>query len=306
MIKWPLFFHASVPIETSYDSYLYHILLKAISGSANHSSLFYGIATFLLLYIQSLFINDIVNTQKLFPMPNHLTAMCYMLFTSVFSPWFVLSSVMIAVTFFIWVLSKLCKLQSVHDSNRTFYNLGMILGLSVLIYFPSVVFLLLIFLSMMITRAFRLPEWIIIILGILTPIYFLWAGLFLMKMDIGLLSPNLGVSLPVLKFTRYEWIALFVIFFTLIVGFVFVQNNMLKLLVQSRKSWTIIYLFLFFALILPFLNVKSGMHYFLPSMIPISMISAAAYYFPGKRWFPIVSHWSLFILSAIIGYYFIH
>jgi hypothetical protein len=213
---------------------------------------------------------------------------------------------MISVTFLIWVLAKLCKLHSVNDSNKTFFNLGLILGLSMLIYFPSVIFLLLIFLALMITRAFRLPEWIIVILGILTPIYFLYSGMYLTKMNTASISPSLGVSVPFFRFSQYEWTALIIILFTVIVGFVFVQNNMLKLLVQARKNWTIIILFLFFALILPFLNAGSGMIYFLPLMIPIAIISAAAFYFPGKRWFPILSHWGLFILSAIIGYYFIH
>jgi len=303
-LKWPLLLHPTAPAIVDGDAYLYHQLLLILKSWFGDFKIMYGVFTILLLYTQALLINNIANNQKLFSKPNHLTGMCYLLFTSVFQSWFVLNPVMIAATFLILVLAKLSKLQNLNDAGKTLFNLGLLLGLSVLFYFPSIVYLLLIFLSLLITRAFKLPEWVIIILGLLTPYYFACSILFLMKSDLHLLYPHLGISLPQIRLTRYECTALIIIFITASVGFAFVQNNMRKLLVQSRKSWTNIYLFLIVSLIIPFLNYNSSLIFYLTAIISLSVIAAGAFHFPGRKWFPVAAHWSLFILSAIIGYYF--
>ena len=305
MIKWPMFVHPSMPTIAKEDSYLYKICIDSLSIAFKGNKMMFAVLAFLLLYIQSLLLNEIVNKNKLYPKPNHLTAMCYLLLTSLFSQWYVLSPLMIVATLFILIIARLCKLQHVQEANKTFYNIGLMLGLSMLVYFPSIVFLLLIFFGLIITRAFRLPEWIIVILGIITPIYLFGSAIFLMRYDTRLLNPILGVSIPKIRFTIYDWLALAIILITVFIGFVFIQNNMRKLLVQSRKSWTIFFLFLFFALMLPFLNPQSGMGFYLLTLIPLSVIAASSFHFPGRRWFPVFSHWSLFILATIMGYYFV-
>ena len=297
--------HPVMPTITKEDSYLYKICIDSLNIAFKGNKLMFAVLAFLLLYVQSLLLNEIVNKNKLYPKPNHLTAMCYLLLTSLFSQWYVLSPVMIVATLLILVIARLCKLQHVHEANKTFYNIGLMLGLSMLIYFPSIVFLLLIFIGLSITRAFRLPEWVIVILGVITPIYLFWSAIFLMKYNVKLLNPILGISIPNIQFSIYDWIALVIILITVFIGFVFIQNNMRKLLVQSRKSWTIFFLFLFFALMLPFLNTHSSMGFYLLTIIPLSVIAASSFHFPGRRWFPVFSHWSLFILATIMGYYFV-
>jgi hypothetical protein len=297
--------HPDMPVVSKEDSYLYKICMDSLNVAFKGNKMMFAVLAFLLLFIQSLLLNEIVNKNKLYPKPNHLTAMCYLLFTSLFSQWYVLSSLMMVATLFILIISRLCKLQHVQEANKTFYNIGLMLGLSMLIYFPSIVFLLLIFIGLSITRAFRLPEWIIVILGVFTPIYLFWSAIFLLRYNTKLLNPILGIGLPKINFSIYDWVALVIILITVFIGFVFIQNNMRKLLVQSRKSWTIFFLFLFFALILPFLNLHSGMGFYLLTLIPLSVIAASSFHFPGRRWFPVFSHWSLFILATIMGYYFV-
>jgi hypothetical protein len=305
MIKWPMFMNPGMPIIAKQDSYLYKICIESLNIAFNGNKMLFAVLACLLLYIQALLLNEVVNKNKLYPKPNHLTAMCYLLLTSLFSHWYVLSSLMIVSTFLILIIARLCKLQHVQEANKTFYNIGLMLGLSILIYSPTIVFLLLIFFGLSITRAFRIPEWILVILGVFTPIYLLGSAIFLISNNVKLLNPILGFSIPKIYFSIYEWIALAIIFITVFIGFVFIQQNMRKLLVQSRKSWIVFYLFLFFSLLLPFLNIDSELMYYFFSLIPLSVITASAFLFPERRWFPIFSHWSLFILATIMGYYFV-
>ncbi len=300
-----MFMNPSMPVIAKQDSYLYKICIESLNIAFKGNKMLFAVLAFLLLYIQALLLNEVVNKNKLYPKPNHLTAMCYLLLTSLFSYWYVLSSLMIVSTFLILIIARLCKLQHVQEANKIFYNIGLMLGLSILIYSPSIVFLLLIFFGLSITRAFRIPEWILVILGAFTPIYLLGSAIFLISNNVKLLNPILGVSIPKIYFSIYEWIALAIIFITAITGFVFIQQNMRKLLVQSRKSWIIFYLFLLFALLLPFLNIDSELMYYFFSLIPLSVITASAFLFPERRWFPVFSHWSLFILAIIMGYYFV-
>lgn len=305
LLKWPIFTHPLIPASAADDTFLYKTIIHSISFTGNNFPLLYSIIVFLLLYIQAIGINTIINNQKLFPKPNYLTGMCFMLFTSLFTQWFVLSGVLISVTFLIFILSKLCKLPNDNNAKKSLFNIGLLLGLSTLFYFPSIVFLVLVLLGLAITRTFRLPEWVMVFLGLITPYYFLGAYDYIFDSTIRNIYPAFAVSLLHFTFTRYETIAIVFALVTFCIGFVFIQNNMRKLLVQSRKSWTIIYFLLIISFIVPFLNMKSGFLYWLPAVIPFSAIAAAAYLYPGRKWFSIVSHWGMIILSVIIGYFFV-
>jgi hypothetical protein len=68
-----------------------------------------------------------------------------------------------------------------------------------------------------------------------------------------------------------------------IIGFIFTQSNMRKLLVQSRNCWTIITVFLFFALFIPFLNKIPQFYFSLFCFVPASIFVASFFYYPEKN-----------------------
>ena len=61
------------------------------------------------------------------------------------------------------------------DRKKNIFNIGLLSGLSILIFFPTFLFVFVVLFGLLIFRPFRIQEWFIVILGIITPFYFVFA-----------------------------------------------------------------------------------------------------------------------------------
>jgi len=298
-----MFLHPQVPQPQQLDGFLYKAFLAWMKPMAGNAPLVYSLIAFVLLYIQAISLNKLVNNQRLMQKPNYLTAMSYLLFTSLFADWYYLSSPLIINTLLIWVLSLLCELHSNNSPKTSLFNIGMITGVATFFYFPSIAFALLIIVGLGITRPFRLPEWLIALLGILTPYYFLGAWLFLTGRWRGYHFPGVSVTVPKFHQTGWAYSAVGIVAFTILVGIYFIQANMRRQLLQVRKSWNLIFLYLVVAVFVPFLNASSNFDYWILTAVPIAAMSGAAFLYPEKKWFAITMHWSMVMIAIVIGYF---
>lgn len=303
VLKLPLFLHPSVPHYEMLDGFLYKALLQWIAPAGAKIPLIYGVITFFLLYIQAISINTFVNSQRLMQKNNHLPGMCYLLMTSLFADWYQLSSSIVINTLLIWVLSKLTNLHTNNSPKSSLFNAGIIIGIATFFYFPSIAFLLLIIVGLGITRPFRLPEWLMVLLGLLTPYYFLGAWLFLSGNWKGYRIPGISVTRPVFNQSGWAYTAIIFIFLTVIIGIYFIQDNMRRQVVQVRKSWNILFLYLLVALFIPFLNHSHRFDYWILAAVPVSIISGAAFLYPERKLVPGILHWGMVAVSLVVNYY---
>jgi hypothetical protein len=305
LLKLPIFLHPVIPVPRSSDGILYRAFLHWLEPTGKTFPHLYSLLALFLVYLQALSLNKLVNHQKLLSKPNYLSGMSYLLITSVFPGWYGLSATLIVGSFLIRILSWLSDLHNNPDAKTTIYNIGLMTGLATLFYFPSVVFILLVLIGLAITRTFKLPEWIIAFLGVSTPYYFLWSWMFLTgnsRMD---LTPTFALSIPQFPKSPWEITGVVFILFTVVVGFIFTQNNMRRLLVQSRKSWNIIYICLLIGFIIPFLNAVPNFNYWMLTTVPMAALAASAFYFPDRKWFAFVMHWGLVLISAVMGIFYV-
>ncbi|RZL13515.1 MAG: hypothetical protein EOO89_17390, partial [Pedobacter sp.] len=170
-LKFPAFLSPVVPVPEEMDGFLYSLLLRWLSAPGSSFPLLYSIISFLLVYQQAVALNNIVNKHKLTQRPSYLTGMAYLLITSLFSEWEILSSPTIVNTLMIWVLGQMCTIHNSTKPKTILFNIGMAIGLASFFYFPTVVFYLLVMLGIFITRPFALPEWLVVLLGGITPYY---------------------------------------------------------------------------------------------------------------------------------------
>ncbi|MFT3910159.1 MAG: DUF6427 family protein [Ferruginibacter sp.] len=303
VLKLPMFIHPRVPKAQQLDGFLYRALLKWLAPNCDPIPVVYSFLAFFLLYIQAISVNKLLNSHRLLPKPNYLAGMSYLLITSLFSEWYGLSAPLIVNTFLIWVLSRLCTLYNNPNAKTILFNIGMVTGLGTLFYFPSIGFSLLIIVGVIITRPFKLPEWIIALLGILTPYYFFGSWFYLTGRWESYTFPGFSINGPVFHENISAYTVLILVSIIIFTGILFIQNNMRRLLVQSRKSWSLIYLYLLVAMLVPFLNATHNFDYWILTAVPIATFSAAAFLFPERKWFAIFFHWSLVLLAIIVGYF---
>ena len=301
-LKLPLFLFPQLPKLQSSDGILYKSFAAWMTGHFGKTPVVFSIISFILLFLQAVSFNKLVNDHRMLQRPNYLTGMSYLLITSLFSEWFALSAALITNTILIWVWSRLSTLHNNNAAKTTIFNIGLVIGLAAFFYQPSIVFVLLFIVGMAITRPFRLNEWLIGLVGILTSFYFFAAWLFISDKWKTYPLPRIQVSLPVFHETRWGLAALIMVLLAMLLGAFFIRSNMRRQVVQTRKSWQLIYLYLLVAALVPFLN-SSNFNTWILAAVPASLIIGAAFFYPDKKWFPAVMHWGLVGLSVAIGYF---
>ena len=87
-----------------------------------------------------------------------------------------------------------------------------------------------------------------------------------------------------------------------LIGFYFVQANFRKQLVQVRKRWSLLLLYLAVALFVPFINATHTFEYWILTAIPLSAYAGCAFLYPAKRWLPAVLHLLMLVVVIVISY----
>ena len=300
LIKLPVFLHPHPLVATQNDEELFHQLVQWINGSNSAPTIAATIA-FVLLFAQAFMVNYAINQYRMVTRPNDFPAMAYLLITSLLPEWNYLSSPLITSTLIIWCFLLLFRLYNKQNTRGEVYNIGLITGISSFIYFPSATFIICFLLGILILKAVRLREVVLLLLGALTPYYFFAAWLFLSdSFTLQNFLPHLEVAVPDVKSTIYLALAMILLAIPFLVGGFFVQSILHKMLIQVRKNWTIILLYLLLAFFVPFVNSSySSFSNWILLAAPFSAFHAAAYFYPRRQWFPL----TIFLLTTAFVIY---
>jgi hypothetical protein len=159
-------------------------------------------------------------------------------------------------------------------------------GLSVVCYHPTAILILVVLFALTVVRPFRLAEWVILLMGILLPFYFLAAYLFL-RDEIWPLSepfPYLHLNLPAAKMGCMAGdIRLSVLAGIPGCRLVYWQMSVKRMVIQIRKNWGVMMVMLLILLPIPFIFINAGIESAFMSLLPIGgfciqciLLSAAA------------------------------
>ena len=298
-----MFLHPTIPVAQQTDGFLFKALLDKLSGINNSMPSIYPIISFLLLFTQAITFNKLANDHRLLQKPNYLTGMAYLLITSMFAEWNFLSASLIVNTMLIWVWANMSGLYNNKNAKSTLFNIGIGIGVSTFFYFPSIAFAILIIVGLILTRPFKLSEWVVALLGIVTPYYFIISYVFLTDSWQGYKLPVFLVSLPNFYQSRYKLAAVILILIIAIVGLIYINKNFRRQLVQTRKSWNLVFLYFLVAVFIPFINATHNFQYWILCAVPLSAFIASAFLYPAKKWFPLLIHWLMVAFVLAFSYF---
>lgn len=302
LLKFPIFLHPQTPLLQANEGLLWRVLLQVNPLSVSRGSFLFSLLAFFLLFGQALLINEFSRQQKMLQKPSYLVAMTYLLLTSLFPEWNRLSAPLISSTFILWIWGKMGFIYQEKKPLTTLFNMGFVTGLSTFFYLPSILFVALILLGLLITRPFKPSEWIMAIVGIATPYYFLGAFLFLSDQWNAFYFPKMQVGAYFPGIQKTGWVSILAIGVGALWGFAMMRKNYLRQLIQTRKSWSLIQLYLLLALMAPFFNQSTDFRHWIMALLPLSAIMACAFFYPQKRIFPLIFHWFLFGLAVVTQY----
>ena len=286
LIKLPLFLYPKVIMVPETDGRLYTAFINSL-GTSPGSTLLASVIALFLLYVQALMVNYLINEYRLTVRQTFLPAMAYMLITSLLPDWSYMSAVLVSNTFIILMFIILFGLYNVSTGNGRIYNIGLLAGLASCIFFPSLFFSISIMLGLMILRPFRPNEVLLLLMGAATPYYFYAVYLFLTDhLTIQHFIQVLYLHLPPLQHSLWIVAATVLLCIPFLLGGYYVQQQLRKMLIQARKNWSILLVYLLLSFVIPFVNSSPSFYTWLLAAAPFACFHACAYLYTPRKWLP--------------------
>jgi hypothetical protein len=292
LIKLPLFLHPHGVVNREGDGVLYKALLKFLEPAGKSFPSLYPVLAFGFLLLQAILLTRFMNNQRMMNRSTYFPGMAYLLITSLFPEWNYFSAPLIVNAILLFVLSGLFKIYNQQNAKGAIFNIGLALGIASFLFFPSITFLTWTLLALIVMRPFRLNEWVLCIVGATTPFYFYAIYLFIGgQWSWESLWPYFSVSLPSVK--QSVWLAgsAFLLVVPFLMGAYFVQDSLRRMLIQVRKGWSLLLLYLLGAIFVPFVNSSDTFENWVIVAIPFAAFHACAYLYSTFRILPLLLFW---------------
>lgn len=301
LIKLPLFQHPVHPTGDAEANILYKVILSGLNNLAGSNTIFFSFLTFLLLLIQSLQLNKLMNDFRMMQRSTFLPAVSYLMITSLLPEWNVFSAPLLVNSLVLWIFPRLFRLYNLPQAKATIFNIGLATGICSFLFFPSLLLVGWLLLALMVMRTSKLTEWLVCLMGVTTPFYFYTAWLiFTDQWSWKKLILNLHPALQAPEQSLWLAAGSLLLIVPFLTGGYFVQENLRKMLIQVRKNWSLLLIYLVFALLIPFfINPSGGLENWIFIAVPFAAFHACTYLYPPQRWFPSVIFWVslLYILA---------
>ncbi|MFN8300376.1 MAG: hypothetical protein U0T75_14845 [Chitinophagales bacterium] len=164
-----------VPIEPMSVAGHHEPLTLLVFGSLNSLGKAYPLVSTLLAatltFIQALVINGIVNGNKITTRKNYVGGLLYLLVASWLPQQLFLTPAGISLTFIILLTSRIFSLIRNEKAYGDIFDVGFLAALAALFYFPAIVFILFGYIGLSTVRSFVYREWIIVLLGFVSPLF---------------------------------------------------------------------------------------------------------------------------------------
>lgn len=277
-------------------------VLERMMGGSSFLITFFALVN---LFGQAIFLNRIANRHHLFPKATYFPALTYLLVTSLFKDWNYLSAELIGNWLVLAMISAVLQLYTSSDARKQIFNVGCFISLSAMLMFPNIIFVLLLLLGLAILRPFKIVEWTVGLLGIITPFYLL-AGILYLTGDLPFLKQMvaIGFSLPgeilhpEVVFTGLATLLLF-----LFAGVGYLNYFMSRMLFQNKKWWWVVTASLLISIIACLFTVAKGYNQWMAMLAPASFIIANVWYAERKRWITTIFFY-LFVAVVIFAQWY--
>jgi len=283
------------------DGILYEGIINFFASTARSNPVFYPLLTFALLFFQANILNRFINIQRMMNKPTYLPGLAYLLITSLLPEWNYFSAPLLCNTILLFILSALFGIYNKPNVRGTIFNIGLALGIAGFLFISSLTFITWILLALAVMRPFRLNEWLICILGITTPFYFyaiytVLNGVWSWQEFV----PQITLGFPSLKQSAWLSGSVFLIMVPFLSGGYYVQENLRRMLINVRKGWSLLLLYLLAALLLPFVNSSDTFENWIMAMVPMAAFHGYSYLHSKWRVFPLILVWVT--VAFILGY----
>jgi hypothetical protein len=242
--------------------------------------------TSLLIFIQGIWLNNIVNEFSILYKGSYLPSLCYVITASIFPGFLTLNACTLSIFFLLWIFIRLFRLYKSNNALYICFDSGMIIALASLFYFPSVLWLLIVFFALLLFRPFIWREWLAAICGFMVPyiflaMYYFWNDKFGSFTSIWEPLQNKIWNTEVDTLLN-NFIPLIPLAIILLLAIVRLRANFYKNVLQVRKSQQLIIISIFICAASYYIKPSFELNHFIV-LTPMLSIFAAYYFMAEKR-----------------------
>lgn len=233
-----LLFHPELPVVLP-GQVAYGWLVRGFGFLLGKSAIGYAMMAAFLLFAQALYLNHIAVQYRMLAKPNYLPAFCYLLLTALHPGMGAFSPQLFANWALLGALQAGCSLNGAASPRKQIFNLGFLLALAALLAPANLLFFGCLIAAMVLMRSFKAGEWVVGLLGYLTPFYF-FAGILFLTDQLQVLARMQYFELKLLKPQQHllhtigTLSGLALIFVTAI--FV-LQQSFSRMAISVRRTW---------------------------------------------------------------------
>ncbi|HEX7366308.1 MAG TPA: DUF6427 family protein [Pelobium sp.] len=260
----------------------------------------------LTMFVQAMVFNQIINKHAVLGKSTFLPAASYIVICSVFTPFLSFTPPLLCNFFLLFIFNKILVEYKNSNSIAAMFDLGLIVALGTIFYFPFVGFLILLWIALLLFKPFYWREWASVLVGFLTlvfvlGVYYYWNN---KLMDFVEIWKPLSTKLPIyIDIQVLDYVVLLPIVVCVLLSMYYLNQNFFKSYVLVRKSFQLAVAIFFTAILTFYLQPGFRVNHLLLSALPVSV--SLSYYFVNakKRWV----YESLFIaiIAAIIYFQFV-
>ena len=298
MVHFHFFFKATNVVTFNNDG-IFSVLIKNYLPDSGHPFLVF--VYFLVILLQSVRINQLLMELKLFHKSGYTVGMTYVILTGFIIEWGAVTPALFANSLLILIFFMSTKLFNQSNPKTLLFNIGLIVGVTVLCYHPSAIIILILMFTLGIMRSFRLQEWFILLIGIALPYYFIAGWLFLHDelYKITNFIPQTSFGIPNFKIDNIFIQSVAVLGLSFLSGLICWRQFSSRLLIQMRKNWNALLLMCLVLLAAPFVYKDFGIYSSIMCIVPLSAFISNGFSYPKRLVFPNL----LFLLMMAVVVY---
>ena len=260
-----------------------------------------------LLVTQALRLNMVMQDLRMLSSVNYVPAMTYILLSGLLMKSDLITETLVSNSLTLWMFIKLSRLYNNPEPKTLLFNIGLISGISILLFHPLSILIVVVLFALAVVRPFRIAEWLVLLLGILLPYYFVFVLLYLNDAwsTASNYLPAITFGSPLVGSANLYLVNLGFVLFAILVGLYQLQLHVGRLVIQIRKNWGVIMVLLFILMISPFIFSSLGAQILLMGLVPLSATISNGYSNPKSLLLPNFLFWTALGLIIINNWHLV-
>lgn len=293
-----------LPQRTPGDGYLYTLFADLLVGLSHSSAWLPALIAYCFVFLQALLLNAQMEKDKLLPRTGFLPALSYLMVTALLPDWWELSALMVSTTLVIKVWGDVNRVFNAGRPGSIVFHAGILMGLSALIFFPSIIFAAFIFFAPAVMGTPRFRDWVSAFVGLLMPFYFFLSWLYLTSgMQQAHLTSVIPFRLPKPEETPLTWVSLGLLLLPILWGIGLLNRQLPRMLIRNRKIWTLFYGYLLLGILVAFWGGGRGLGSFYLAFVPVAAFHSIVYEHAARPWLSRLLLWTT--IFAILSWNFL-